>query len=93
MIPHHECTEEDWKQFAPTAADSIDGFKQIKEGPNRGFFCLDWSEDLIVYGNERSRNYQVIEILVLPCNYLHVNENDEVVGDSIHPECVADLNA
>ena len=52
-------------------------------------FCVDLDE-LSIYGNERNLNYQRIELLFVPCNYLHTHLGYE--GDSIDPACVADLN-
>ena len=53
-------------------------------------FCLDWSEDISIYGNERNDNYQRIELVLVPCNYLHTHLGFE--GDTIHPDCVANLD-
>lgn len=53
-------------------------------------FCLDWHDaKLRLYGNEKNTNFQRLEIIFLPCNYLHTHLGYE--GDSVHPECVADL--
>ena len=52
-------------------------------------FCLDWSDDILLYGNEKNEEYQRIELVLTPCNYLHTHLGFE--GDTIHPECVADL--
>ena len=63
----------------------------IRADPNRGMFCLDWDkEDLLIYGNERKSEYQRIEILMTPCNYLHTELGFE--GDSISDECISDLD-
>ena len=53
-------------------------------------FCLDWdSQDILIYGNERNDEYQRIELVLTPCNYLHTHLGYK--DDKIHPECVADL--
>ena len=40
----------------------------MKEDPERGFFCLDYSDDLKIFGNENTSDYQRIEIILMPCN-------------------------
>ena len=56
-------------------------------------FCVDWNEgeNLQIYGNEKNDEYQRVELVLTPCNYLHTHLGYE--GDTIHPECVADLDA
>ena len=53
-------------------------------------FCIDADEHIRIYGNENNNNYQRIEILLTPCNYLHTHLGYE--GDSVHPDCIADLD-
>ena len=53
-------------------------------------FCIDADETIRIYGNENNNNYQRIEILLTPCNYLHTHLGYE--GDSVHPDCIADLD-
>ena len=89
FIPYHDCTEEDWAQFAPVQKASLDSWTAIKNDPKRNMFCLEWSDDIQVYGNEKNDFHQRIEIVLVPCNYQHVELGD--VGDTIHPECVEDL--
>ena len=53
-------------------------------------FCLEWdSQEILIYGNERNDEYQRIELVLTPCNYLHTHLGYK--DDKIHPECVADL--
>ena len=50
-------------------------------------YCLDWGddvEDMLIYGNTKNDEYQMFEILLVPCNYLHT------IDDSIPSECLAD---
>lgn len=55
-------------------------------------FCLDFDAiDIELYGNERNEEYQRIEVVLTPCNYLHTHLG--FTGDSIADECVADLDA
>ena len=91
FIPFHNCTEEDWEQFPPVQKASADAISAIRSDPKRGMFCLDWdSQDILIYGNERNDEYQRIELVMTPCNYLHTHLGYK--GDQIHPECVEDLD-
>ena len=54
--------------------------------------CIDWqSEDILVYGNSKADNFQRIEFILLPCNYIHTDlgYTDDFVAD----ECIPDLAA
>ena len=42
-------------------------------------------------GGESDASYQRIEFVLVPCNYLHLHLG--YTGDSIHPECIANLTA
>ena len=53
-------------------------------------FCLDYSDDILIYGNEKNDEYQRLEIKLVPCNYLHTQWG--YTGDSIHSECEHDLD-
>ena len=61
-------------------------------GSHRGLYCFDWDEigDILSIWGASSNDalYQRIEFDLLPCNYIHTEFGD--VGDSIHPECIAD---
>ena len=89
LIPYHKCTDSDWAQFAPPKKSAQDGWQAIKDNPKRGMFCLDMTEDIELYGKERNDEYQRIEVALTPCNYVHTHLGYQ--GDSVHPECVADL--
>ena len=91
IIPFYKCKEEDWEMFPPPTASSVDAINAIKSNPKRGMYCLDQSMDEFkVYGNERNDFYQRIEIVLVPCNYLHTKWGYD--GDSIDEECIADLD-
>ena len=45
---------------------------------------------MMLYGNEKNSEYQRIELVITPCNYLH--EHLGYKGDTIHPDCIADLD-
>ena len=55
-------------------------------------YCIEWSDDepVEVYGYEHEEDYSRLDVALLPCNYLHTDLGYQ--GDSIHPECVGDLN-
>ena len=57
FIPYHRCTDDDWAQFYPPADSARDGWETIRDDPKRGFFCLDWSTNIELYGNERNLQY------------------------------------
>ena len=64
----------------------------MREDPERGMLCIDWNDDqypIKIKGDESFDNYQRIEAALVPCNYVHTQfgYND----DSIHPECVLNL--
>ena len=66
--------------------------ERIKNDPARGFFCIDWidGEPFEVYGHESEDDYQRLEVILLPCNYVHTSFGYE--GDSVSPECIGDLD-
>ena len=90
FIPYHKCTDADWAQFYPPAESARDGWIAIRDDPKRGFFCLDWTADYEIYGNERNDQYQRVEVVLNPCNYLHTEFGYE--EDSIDPECIANFD-
>ena len=59
--------------------------------PNRSLFCVDWegqSDDIKIWGEDHHTNYRYIDIVLVPCNYIHTE-----VGwteDKITPECLSD---
>ena len=55
--------------------------------------CIEWDnedEPIIVSGIQGDPNFSSLEVLLVPCNYLHTLY--DYTGDSVHPECVGDLN-
>ena len=47
-------------------------------------YCLDWYDslgDLVIFGDDTNNNFQRLEILLLPCNYLHYDENNNGIPD------------
>ena len=90
VIPYHLCTEEDWKEFYEPANGIEDQLSKVRDDPKRGMFCLDQPEDLVIHGGENNSEFQYVEILMVPCNYLHTEFG--YTEDSIHPDCIADLD-
>ena len=90
MIPYHKCTEQDWALFSETARGMGDKIAMIRDNPKRGMYCLDETQELEIYGTENNMNYQRVEILFVPCNYLH--EELGYTEDSVYKDCVADLD-
>ncbi len=63
-----------------------------KSNPKRNMYCLDDDETQIdIYGDENDKNYQRLEIIAVPCNYLH--EEYGYTEDSINKDCVANLTS
>ena len=72
MKDFHRCTEEDYSKFNPVNPQSQFLFEEIKKGEKRGFYCIDWEDDdLYIFGDEYDKEYQRIEFLLTPCNYIH----------------------
>lgn len=90
VLSYHKCTAEDWDSFSPPNKSSFDSFSVIKKDPKRAMYCIDDADlDAIsIYGNERNENYSRLEVILVPCNYVHSYMGYE--GDSVHPECIAD---
>ena len=55
--------------------------------------CLEWNDEdpLEIKGNELDDDYTRLEVVLLPCNYVHTMLGH--TGDSIHPDCVPDLQS
>ena len=53
--------------------------------------CIDWKDDypVEILGSEFDSDYSRLEVLLLPCNYLHTMLGYQ--GDSISDECVGSL--
>ena len=67
--------------------------KSIRENPERGFYCIDWADDnpYQIVGSEFDDNYTHLDIVLVPCNYMHTMLNYE--GDYIRSECIGDLES
>ena len=71
IIPFHKCTEDDWDQFLEPAMGMEDQINAVKTNPKRNMYCIDEFENFIIYGNEKNTEYQRIEVVLVPCNYLN----------------------
>lgn len=94
IMPYHRCTEEDWEVFPPAAKAFEDSFIAIKNGDVDTMLCLDWSDDvepILIYGNEKNDDYSRVELVLVPCNYLHTELDYD--GDTVPEECLADKEA
>ena len=87
----HRCTDSDLAEFSPLEDQSVHVFNNIMDDEERGFYCIDWSEEIRLYGYEGSSFYQALELILLPCNYLHTYLG--YTEDKIADGCHADLQA
>ena len=51
LLDYHECTDDDMKEFYPIQESSKSVFKNIHESDDRGFYCIDWTEELVINGD------------------------------------------
>lgn len=94
ILPYHDCTDSDWQEFAPPSKGASRLFSSINTDPKRGFYCVDWDENdpLVINGNENELNFQRIEVILLPCNYVHTKYGvSPDANDFVHSDCVANL--
>ena len=91
MLPYHKCTDEDYAEFYPVKNSSDQLLKDVRNNPNRGFLCVDWTDDdyLEFVGQSADDDYTRFDVMIVPCNYIHMEMGYR--GDSIHPECEGDL--
>ena len=45
MLNYHKCTDEDYAEFYPVKNSSDQLLKDVRNNPNRGFLCVDWTDD------------------------------------------------
>ena len=58
ILPSHDCTEDDYKEFYPADRKAALLVENIKADPDRGFLCLDWDDvDIEIYGSENESDY------------------------------------
>lgn len=44
LLPYHRCTDEDYAEFDDIQYSSETALKQMQDGEDRGFLCLDWDD-------------------------------------------------
>ena len=91
MLPYHTCTEEDYAEFYPVENSSSKLLNAVRSNPDRGFLCIDWTDDNPVefVGESNDNDYTRLDVMIVPCNYIHIEMGYE--GDSVYPECEGDL--
>ena len=61
------------------------------DDPKRALYCLDWDEvgeELDIWGFDGYQDYRYVDIILVPCNYLHTSYG--WTEDRIAEECVHD---
>lgn len=71
VVDYHKCTAEDYAQFYPVSTKSEKQLASIRDREDRGFYCLDWDDDSKIWGETSAGDHQRIEMLFVPCNYVH----------------------
>ena len=56
-------------------------FNQINESDARSFYCLDYTDELEIYGYW-SKDYSFLEFILFPCNYIFTEWGYK--GDSVN---------
>lgn len=96
LLQAHLCTEADYAEFYPIQDTYVQTLNEIKSDPERGFFCLNWTdtnEPFVIYGTENDDNYQRFELVLMPCNSVS-SDVGPLQGDlaEISPECHESLD-
>ena len=93
LLPYHKCKDRDFESFAPFSKADKSSFEIINNDPKRGFYCIDWDDDkpFEIYGQTSGLNYQRLEAILVPCNYVHKEFGE--VGDYVREECKSDLDS
>ena len=51
------CNDQDFDEFYPVASKSRDAVDVIRKNKDQGLYCIDYTDDLFVYGEETNPNY------------------------------------
>ena len=89
LLGTHKCTKDDLSDFYPVSKQSQETYDKLISDPKRGLLCLDWSQNLYLQGYYQDARFSTIDILLLPCNYIHTQYGWE--GDTISNECIPNL--
>ena len=59
VLEHHLCTEKDYDEFYPIKPKLQGQLDEIKQDPDRGFYCIDWSNNdpYILWGDENDDSF------------------------------------
>ena len=91
-IPYRRCTDTDLGEFLPVETTSVELLDAVTTDPDRGLFCIEWDKfEVNLHGNENKKNFEILEIMVLPCNMRQTHLG--ATEDNISDECIADLDA
>ena len=62
----------------------------MKSNPDNGYLCVDFDKtnQQVIFGREEDADYQRLEAILAPCNYIHDYVSDN--GDKVAPECISD---
>ena len=89
ILSYHKCKEEDYDEFYPVGKSYMKDLEEIKTDEKRGMYCVDQFEELESYGIWDYKDFMVVTLDLVPCNYVHA-----VIGgpvESISEECVANI--
>ena len=88
ILPYHECSREELEEFDPPSVDSEFVFQRYIKG-ERKLLCFDWEkfyEEIEIGGLGYSeKDYKRVDILLVPCNYVHNVAGD--IGDKVSDVC------
>lgn len=56
-LPYHKCTEADYAEFNPLNSKDQSTYDAMVADEDRGFFCIDWSDEMKIYGRESASDY------------------------------------
>ena len=91
ILPFHKCTDADYAGFYPPAKRSQAALKEIRENPKKSLFCLDdWADNLYIGGDESITEWSAMEMIMVPCNYIHRETNKTATSDTISESCISD---
>ena len=72
-LQYHLCTQEDLEEFAAPTRDAENVIQDAMSDETKGLYCLDWDnqgDEIAIWGAETGYEYQRIEIIYAPCNFV-----------------------
>ena len=90
IVDYHVCTAEELEKVGSPSSESRLTLKKYRGdgsgSSKRHLYCIDWDNietgETGVWGTEKDDNYQKMEIVLVPCNYVHNEFGD--VNDTVH---------